>query len=530
LTIESQIGLGMRADSADEVQTFRREMGTISRQSGVFFLGAIFTAALGYVFRVYLARVLGAEALGIYALGMTVVGLVGIFGGLGLTSAASRFPLVYGGSGRFEDLRSFLVWSILSLAGVNGLFLLGVVFARHWIATTFYHTPSLVNYLLLFGLIMFVGTLTNFFGQLLQGYKQVAKRTLITNFVGAVLSMAFTVVLVELGTGLWGYIFAQLASAVVVLILLALASYRLTPGAARVSFRPVHFPPREVLSFAAAAFAMDVLGFLYTQTDKVILGVYLDARSVGIYVVAATIIQFLPIALQSVNQIFSPMIADLHARGETAMLNRLFQTLTKWVAGLTLPLVAVVAIFSRVLMRIFGQDFEVGWAILVIGSLGQLVNCAVGSVGYLLLMSGNQRRLVRIQVVTAVVTVGCCLLMVPRWGLAGAAIAMAVGNAGSNAWCLWEVKRVLGLFPYTRGYWRLTPPALASVAAAVGLRIALRSVSPDILMVVLAAAAVYAVFVGAVLMAGLEADDRLIANAIWSRVRNFLPKTQTGIA
>jgi hypothetical protein len=49
-------------------------------------------------------------------------------------------------------------------------------------------------------------------------------------------------------------------------------------------------------------------------------------------------------------------------------------------------------------------------------------------------------------------------------------------------------------------------------------------------MVILAAAAVYAVFIGAVLMAGLEADDRLIASAIWSRVRNFLPDPPAGIA
>src|SRR5580693_10637004 len=107
-------------------QQFRSQVGHISRQSGVFFAGTTFTAVLGYIFKVYLARVLGAEALGIYALGMTVVGLVGIFGGLGLTSAASRFPLVYGGSGRLEDLRSFLVWSILSEAGVSALFVLGV--------------------------------------------------------------------------------------------------------------------------------------------------------------------------------------------------------------------------------------------------------------------------------------------------------------------------------------------------------------------------------------------------------------------
>ena len=50
-------------------------------------------------------------------------------------------------------------------------------------------------------------------------------------------------------------------------------------------------------------------------------------------------------------------------------------------------------------MRVFGHDFEAGWVILVIGAAGQLVNCAVGSVGYLLLMSGNERRLVRIQLV-----------------------------------------------------------------------------------------------------------------------------------
>ena len=52
---------------------------------------AMFTAAVGYVFKLYLARVLGAEALGIYALGMTVVGFAGIFACLGLPQAAARF-------------------------------------------------------------------------------------------------------------------------------------------------------------------------------------------------------------------------------------------------------------------------------------------------------------------------------------------------------------------------------------------------------------------------------------------------------
>jgi O-antigen/teichoic acid export membrane protein len=515
---------------AARTQQFRSQVGNISRQSGVFFAGTIFTTAFGYVFKVYLARVLGAEALGIYALGMTVVGLVGIFGGLGLTWAASRFPPAYCSTGRLEDLRSFLAWSVLSLIGVNGLFALAVIAARHWIATRVYHTPALASYLSLFALIMFLGALTTFFAQLLTGYKEVAKRTLITNIGASLLTMLFTVVLVELGTALWGYIFAQVASAVVVLIVLVWVARRLTPIGARFSFRAIQPPPREMFSFASAAFAMDIVGFLYSQTDKVVLGFYLNARSVGIYAVAATIVAFLPIALQSVNQIFSPTIADLHARGESAMLNRLYQILTKWIFGLTLPLAAVVVVFSRVFMRIFGHDFEAGWVILVIGAAGQLVNCAVGSVGYLLLMSGNEKRLVRIQLVAAVVTVSFCFVLVPRWGIAGAAVAAALGNAGTNIWCLWEVKKVLGLFPYNRGYWRLLIPAGAALATTVGLRIALRPARPDILVVIVATLVVYAVFTGVVLLSGLEADDRLIAAAIWARVRGIFPGSQAEVA
>src|SRR4029077_6564139 len=136
----------------------------------------------------------------------------------GLTWAASRFPAVYSGTGRIEELRSFLVWSVLILAGVNGLLAVGVILGRHWFSVRLYHTPALENYAYLFALIMFLGALTTFFAQLLTGYKQLARKTLIPNFAGGALSIIFTVILVELGTGLWGYIFAQVASAIVVLL------------------------------------------------------------------------------------------------------------------------------------------------------------------------------------------------------------------------------------------------------------------------------------------------------------------------
>lgn len=506
-------------------QEFRFHVGVISRESGVFFAGTMFTAVAGYVFKVYLARMLGSEALGIYALGMTVAGLFGVFGGLGISWAALRFPPAYVSTGRSEDLRTFLFWSLLILGVVNGALAGGVVLARRWVAIQLYHTPALAGYLYLFALILFLGTLTSFFGRLLTGFKGTAKRAIITNFLGVLLNIAIAVALISTGMGLWGYIVAQVASAAVILGLLIWTTYRMVPARpaspSGLTLGAIGYPQREMFSFVAAAFAMDLMGFLYGQTDKVILGTYLDARMVGIYAVAATIVAFVPIALQSVNQIFSPTIAELHARGEFEMLNRLFQSLTKWVVGLTLPLAAVVIVFSRVLMRVFGHEFEVGWVILVIGTVGQLANCATGPVGYLLLMSGNEKRLVRIQMAMAVVTVVTCVLLVSRWGITGAAIATAGCNVVTNVWCLAEVKKFLRLFPYNRSYWILALPSAVTVAAAVGLRIGLRSVTADIPVLVLSTILAYVVFVGGVVLLGLEDEDRMIARTIWLKIRSF---------
>jgi O-antigen/teichoic acid export membrane protein len=269
---------------------------------------------------------------------------------------------------------------------------------------------------------------------------------------------------------------------------------------------------------------MGLLEFLITQADKVLIGFFLDPRSVGVYAIAATLVAFVPILLQSVNQIFSPAIADLHARGETVLLGRLFQTLTKWILGLTLPLAAVVIIFARPLMGIFGHDFQFGWPILVVGTLGQLVNCGVGSVGYLLLMSGNQQRLMRVQVVSAGLMVLLNLVLIPYWGIVGAAVAAALTNAISNGLNLREVRSALRLSPYNRSYLRLAPPLLATLAVGVLLRVGLSGISPPWVAIAASLPVAYLVFVGVAWVAGVDADDRLIARAAWARVQVLLPR------
>jgi O-antigen/teichoic acid export membrane protein len=511
-----------RAPAGPEKLSFQTEMGRISRQSGIVFAGTIFTALFGYVFKVYLAHVLGAEALGMYALGITIISFLGILNGLGLPDSAVRFVALYAASRRFEALRSFLWNGSWILLAANLIFAVVLLKVGPWIATRFYHSSQLVRYLPLFALIMVAGALNAFFGKVLAGYKEVGRRTMITRFVASPITMAVAVVLIALGGGLWGYLAAQIVSAAVVMVLLISLVWRLTPAAAKsLDVKKLWIEP-EVWSFSAAMFGLGLMEFFMGQADRVALGFYRGARDVGVYAIAAALVAYEPIILQSVNQIFAPVIADIHTRGEHALLGRLFQTLTKWMLGLTFPLAMVMITFARPIMRIFGHDFEAGWPILVIGTCGQLVNCGVGSVGCLLFMSGNQHRLIRVQAVMAVVMVVLSIQLVPLWGALGAAVAAAITNVGTNAWNLVEVRKALKLSPYNRSYLKLLPSIACALLITLLMRKASVFVRADWVMIVVALLLAYVAFSAMAFAMGLDADDRLIANAIWTRVRASL--------
>lgn len=507
---------------------FRRHVKNISCQSSVFLIGTIFSTAAGYFFKVYLARVLGAEALGMYALGMTVVGLAGVLAAGGLPQAASRFVAVYSATGEFRKLRRFL-WSALAVLLVANL-LVGIplLLMKSWIAQRLYHTPALASYMHFFVIIMVAGALTGFLGQAMAGYKDVAQRTVITSFVGQSLTMACTIALLTVGFGFQGYLIAQIVSALAVLFLLARATWELTPEPARPLSFGLPILEREIVSFSMVLFAVQALEFALGQTDKVVLGIYLNVREVGIYSIAVALVGFVPLALQSVNQIFSPTIADLHARGELEMLARLFRSLVKWTLGLTLPLAAVMILFARPIMGIFGPDFAPGWPVLVVGTFGQLVNCGVGSVGYLLLMSGYQKKLLRIQSVMAVVLVTVNLALIPRWGILGAASAGAAVNIVSNLWYLAEVRKSLGIRPSLRKYFALTLPAAVMIASLLLFREFVTVNWPAWGAVVAGLSLGYVIFVGMSLLVALDPDDRDIARAVWSKVLQMTGARATG--
>lgn len=98
-------------------------------------------------------------------------------------------------------------------------------------------------------------------------------------------------------------------------------------------------------------------------------------------------------------------------------------------------------------MQLFGKEFIAAAPLLITLSLGQLINVATGSVGFLLLMSGHEKTMKYITIVSGVISIALLIVLSQSHGVLGAAWAIAVGLAIQNLAALYFVKRYLGFFP-----------------------------------------------------------------------------------
>jgi O-antigen/teichoic acid export membrane protein len=219
--------------------------------------------------------------------------------------------------------------------------------------------------------------------------------------------------------------------------------------------------------------------------------------------------------LTSVSLMFSPFVADLHNRGETQRLDRLFKALTRWTLAATIPIFLVLAVAPETVLRVFGAEFSGGSAALLILLAGQFVNVATGSVGFVLIMVGRTGWDLVVYAGSLALNLGLAFWLCPRYGIEGAAVANAVTFALSKWARLALVARFVSIQPYDRTYGRLLAPSLAG-AAVMWLVHTLVGAGwvVDLALTVVAGTAAYA---AVYLVVGLTAAERRGAASLLER-------------
>jgi O-antigen/teichoic acid export membrane protein len=197
-----------------------------------------------------------------------------------------------------------------------------------------------------------------------------------------------------------------------------------------------------------------------TNASIVILGFFVPAEQIGIYRVAVQASILASFGLQAINMVVAPRFASLYDRREMERLQHLATFSARAVLAFNLLVTAGAVLLGRWFLGLFfGVDFVAAYMPLMILLIGQFVNSATGSLVFLLNMTGHERETARGRFVSAALNVLLNLLLVPLWGIIGAAVATAAGLVTWNALLWWAVRKRLGInslafnFGWRRG-WR----------------------------------------------------------------------------
>jgi O-antigen/teichoic acid export membrane protein len=225
---------------------------------------------------------------------------------------------------------------------------------------------------------------------------------------------------------------------------------------------------RALLKFGMLRAPATLFAQLLFWIDTFVLAVYRGSHQVGVYGATVRTGQSLLLFLTSLSLVFSPFVADLHHRGEREKLDALYKNVTRWGLATTLPILLALAVLPGTIMRVYGPEFVAGKSALLILIIGLIVPVIVGTVGFILIMVGRTGWDLLVYLGSFVTAVGIAVVLAPRIGMRGTAIAEAVTLTLSAFARLMLVKRFVDIWPFDKWFLRLIPATVAGGLAMWG--------------------------------------------------------------
>jgi O-antigen/teichoic acid export membrane protein len=118
---------------------------------------------------------------------------------------------------------------------------------------------------------------------------------------------------------------------------------------------------------------------------------------------------------------------------------------TLLVSLLTLPIAFVFIVFPQHVLGVFGAEFNVGAGALIILVLGQFIGVATGGVISVLVMTGNEKTARNVTTLGAASNFVLNVVLVPAYGMYGAAVGTALSTAIMNVMALYAVYNSLSI-------------------------------------------------------------------------------------
>jgi len=186
------------------------------------------------------------------------------------------------------------------------------------------------------------------------------------------------------------------------------------------------------------------IGFLNAQVGSILTGYYLNPTEVGIYAVAVLFAQTLTLIPGAVQRVTAPATATLYGKGDVEGVRKLFYSTLKKSFLISLGSATLIAIFGQYFIAfLFTEEYLVAYVPLLILLMGYTIDASFSAVGATLSSIGKVHIPFRISAICGALNVILSILLIPVFGINGAALATAVTIIASSVIAIAIINRFL---------------------------------------------------------------------------------------
>ncbi len=401
-------------------------------------------AFIAFFMTAAITRILGAEDSGLFLLAISILAFASVFFRLGLDNVVLRLISASQGSAKAIGamstglMVSFVIGLMVAvLVFLNSGTIAGFVFSKPEFAPVLSIMIWALPLMLVFMLLSF-------------GFQASFRVIAATWFQNLGLSSLFLMLFAlaffffdESILNLKSISLFYVGSAVFTCLLALLLWHHQVKG----NWGVINIKDKPLWSSASNLWAASSMSLAVQWSGVLIAGALVSSADIAFLSAAQRTAMLTSFVLVVVNMVVAPRYARLWQESKINEIQSLAKWSTRGMVLLATPVVAVMMFLPEVIMGLFGAEFSQAGNLLAIMAVGQFINVATGSVGYLLTMSGHEKDFRQVTFFSGPLTVILSLILINQYGVLGAAIATAVGLSLQNILALFMVRKRLGFWP-----------------------------------------------------------------------------------
>ncbi len=404
-------------------------MGVIIRQSITTTIIAYIGAAIGYINLLYLfPRFLSPEQVGVMRTVQDAAILMAQFAQFGLAQSIIRFYPRFSSS-KEQSHNFFNLIILLATIGFGVFLLIYLIFSNPILSYFKQNAGDFIQYSRLALYLTFTIIMTTLF--------EVYSRSLLKNVVPNLLKEVVTRLLLGILVMAYfmGYIdFEQMMklSVLIYILCLIILSYYLYSGGHLSSSISIKIIPshvfKDLLYFSLLSFAGTAGLIVIGKVDSLMVASLLGLAPVAIYTTAFYMATVIEIPKRAITQLSSPLIARGFEKNDQEEIKRIYHksALNQFIIG-TLLLIGIIANLDSIFALMpKGDIYQAGkWVVIIVGA-GKLTDMLFGPSSEIIIYSKYYWFNIVLIILLAVVLITANNLLIPSYGITGAAIGAAL--------------------------------------------------------------------------------------------------------